>query len=101
MIKLRFLRSNQLQSYEQLKEAQDFGNKPLIVVFSKSTGERYDPPFVPDAIAKTMDTLFDEAEANVKALSENTVVVFSESEKHHLHIADRDLVVKSIQSLLD
>lgn len=90
-----------MQSYEQLKDAQNFGNKPLIVVFSKSTGERYDPPFVPDAIAKTMDTLFDEAEAKFKALSENTVVVYSESEKHHLNIADRDLVVKSIQSLLD
>ena len=73
----------------------------MIVVFSKASGERYDPPFVPDAIAKTMDTLFEQAEAKFKALSENTVVVYSESEKHHLHIADRDLVVKSIQSLLD
>lgn len=90
-----------MQSYEQLKGAQDFGNKPLIVVLSKPSTERYDPPFVPDHIAVKMDTLFDEAETNFKALSNNAVVVYSESEKHHLHIADRDLVVKSIKSLLD
>ncbi|MDC8829287.1 alpha/beta fold hydrolase [Alteromonas gilva] len=88
-----------MQSYQQLKPAQDFGNKPLIVLRAKLTDEPYDPPFVPKDIATTMDQLFANAEQSFRALSSDTTVTYSTSEKHHLHIADRDLVVKSIKAL--
>ena len=89
-----------MKSYKILAKAADFGNKPIIVVRSKLTGERYDPPFVPDEIAKSMDTLYSGAENYFKSLSTNSRIIYSESEKHHLHIADRDLVVKSIKELV-
>jgi pimeloyl-ACP methyl ester carboxylesterase len=89
-----------MKSYEILFNATNFGNKPIIVVRSKSTGERYDQPFVPDDIAKSMDELYLGAENYFKGLSTNSRVIYSESEKHHLHIADRDLVVKSIKELV-
>ncbi|GGD79538.1 hypothetical protein GCM10011357_38140 [Lacimicrobium alkaliphilum] len=89
-----------MKSYEILTNAADFGNKPIIIVRSKAMEERYDPPFVPDDIAKPMDTLFDDAENYFKRLSTNSRVIYSESKKHHLHIADRDLVVNSIKELV-
>ena len=89
-----------MKSYALLANADNFGTKPIIVVRSKLTGERYDPPFVPDDIAKSMDELYSEAENYFKGLSTNSRVIYSESEKHHLHIADRDLVVKSIKELV-
>lgn len=85
-----------LASYELLKKSKGFGAKPVIVVRSKKKTKRYDPPFVPDEIAATMNNLYDQAETHFSALSSNAFIVYSESEKHHLHIADRDLVVESI-----
>ena len=89
-----------MKSYAILANTDNFGAKPIIVVRSKLTGERYDPPFVPDDIAKSMDELYSDAENYFKGLSTNSRVIYSESEKHHLHIADRDLVVKSIKELV-
>ena len=88
-----------MKSYKILSNAANFGDKPIITVRSKQTGKRYDPPFVPDDIAKSMDSLEAGAEAYFKSLSTNSRIVYSESEKHHLHIVDRDLVVKSIKAL--
>ncbi|WP_448547819.1 alpha/beta fold hydrolase [Thalassotalea fusca] len=90
-----------MKSYKILAKATNFGNKPIIVVRAKSTDERYDPPFVPDEIAQPMDTLYAGAEDYFKGLSTNSRVVYSASEKHHLHIADRDLVIKSIKALVN
>lgn len=90
-----------MKSYAILANAGNFDDKPIIVVRSKVTGERYDPPFVPDDIAKSMDALYSDAENYFKSLSTNSRVIYSESDKHHLHIADRDLVVKSIKALVD
>lgn len=89
-----------MKSYSQLENAQDYGSKPIIVLRAKPKNKPYDPPFVPVEIAKPMDTLFASAETYFKSLSKNSRIVYSESEKHHLHIADRDLVVKSIKELV-
>ena len=89
-----------MKSYKILADASNYGDKPVIVVRSKQTGKRYDPPFVPDEIANTMDSLYAGAESYFKNLSTNSRIIYSESEKHHLHIADRDLVVKSIKELV-
>lgn len=88
-----------MKSYKILSNAANFGDKPIITVRSKQTDKRYDPPFVPDEIAKSMDSLEADAEEYFKSLSTNSRIVYSESEKHHLHIVDRDLVVKSIKAL--
>ncbi|GGF55647.1 alpha/beta fold hydrolase [Alteromonas lipolytica] len=90
-----------MASYKQIKDAQSFGDKPLIILRSKPSQERYDPPFVPDSIAHTMDTLFGQAEKNFKHMSSNTTVIYSESDKHHLHISDPELVIYSIKKLAE
>ena len=89
-----------MESYRQLVEAEGFGSKPLIVIRSKSTGERYDPPFVPENIAAQMEALEQEAENYFNSLSSDVDIVYSESEKHHLHITDSDLVVAKIKELV-
>ncbi|TMP39062.1 alpha/beta hydrolase [Pseudoalteromonas citrea] len=89
-----------MKTYNILVGAGDFGNKPIIVVRSQPVGKRYDPPFVPDEIANTMDTLYANAESYFKSLSTNSRVIYSQSEKHHLHISDPDLIVKSIKDLV-
>lgn len=89
-----------MKSYTILSAAANFGDKPIIILRSKQTGEPYDPPFVPEEIAKSMDTLYANAESYFKRLSTNSRIIYSESEKHHLHIADSDLVVKSIKQLV-
>ena len=89
-----------IKSYKILSNATDFANKPIIVVRAKLTDKRYDPPFVPDDIAQKMDTLYSEAQSYFQSLSTNSRVVYSDSEKHHLHIADPELVVKSIKELV-
>ena len=89
-----------MKSYEELKNASTFGSKPIITVRSKNTGKRYDAPFVPDDIARKMDELDNQADSYFKSLSKNSQVVYSESEKHFLHIHDSDLVVKSIKELV-
>lgn len=89
-----------MKSYEELKNASTFGSKPIITVRSKNTGKRYDAPFVPDDIAKKMDDLDSQADSYFKSLSKNSQVVYSESEKHFLHIHDSDLVVKNIKELV-
>ena len=90
-----------MQSHQQLKQARDFGSKPIVVIRSKPTNKRYDPPFVPDHIAAKMDALEQGAEAYFNSLSSDVTIVYSESERHHLHIADPDLVVAQIQKLLN
>ncbi len=89
-----------MKSYEELKNASTFVSKPIITVRSKNTGKRYDAPFVPDDIAKKMDDLDSKADSYFKSLSKNSQVVYSESEKHLLHIHDSDLVIKSIKELV-
>ncbi len=89
-----------IKSYHQLKNAQNYGDKPVIVIRAKSKDERYDPPFVPNAIAQKMDSLFDNAEAAFQQLSSNANVIYSESENHHLHLSDPDLVITSIKKLI-
>ena len=88
-----------MKSYKLLLKTDDFGNKPIITLRAKQSDEPYDPPFVPKDVAVKMDALFDSAEGYFKSLSTNSKVIYSESESHHLHIADRDLVVKSIKAL--
>ena len=90
-----------MKSYQQLVNAADFGDKSVIVVRAKQSGKRQDPPFVPDDIAAPFEALFINAEKNFKALSTNSSVIYSESPRHHLHIADRDLVVKSIKAMVN
>ena len=90
-----------ITSYQQLKTAQSFGDKRLIILRSKPSPDRYDPPFVPDSIAQTMDSLFAQAENNFKKLSSKVTVMYSESNKHHLHISDPELVIKSIRALVE
>lgn len=89
-----------MESYRQLVGAEGFGAKPLIVIRTKSTGERYDPPFVPENIAAQMEALEQKAENYFNSLSSDVDIVYSESEKHHLHIADSDLVVAKIKELV-
>lgn len=89
-----------MKSYTILSNAANFGDKPIIVLRSKQTGKRYDPPFVPEEVAKPMDSLYANAETYFKSLSTNSRIIYSESEKHFLHIYDSDLVVKSIKELV-
>lgn len=88
-------------SYQSLVTSGCFANKPIIVLRAKASGERYDPPFVPDDIALKMDALYAGAEHDFLGLSSRSAIVYSTSNKHHLHIADADLVVKSIKQLLE
>ncbi|MBA6371298.1 MULTISPECIES: alpha/beta fold hydrolase [unclassified Colwellia] len=95
-----------LKSYELITASKTFEGKPLIVLFSKTSKDyinqtpRYDEPFVPDSIAKPMNDLYANAINSFKALSTDTKIIFSESKRHHLHIADPDLVVSNIESLI-
>lgn len=89
-----------MESYQQLSNSKDFGSKPLIVIRSKMASEPYDPPFVPEEIAEKMEILERGAESYFKSLSSNVEIVYSESEKHHLHISDPNLVVSKIKSLV-
>ncbi|WP_340680728.1 alpha/beta fold hydrolase [Paraglaciecola sp.] len=89
-----------MKSYQQIVNASNFGNKPIIVIRPKQTGERYDPLFVPSSIAEKMDTLEKNSESYFNSLSSNVKIVYSNSEKHHLHITDSDLVVAKIKELL-
>lgn len=88
-----------IKSHFQLVNAQNFGNKPVFIVRSKPNRERYDPSFVPNDIAAKMTSLFDSAEEFFMTLSSDARVVYSESGKHHLHIADGELVVETIKDL--
>jgi len=95
-----------LKSYELITSSKTFENKPLIVLFSQTKKryinktEKYDAPFVPENIAKVMDVLFSNIELSFKALSSNTKIIYSKSDRHGLHLADPDLVVSNIESLL-
>jgi pimeloyl-ACP methyl ester carboxylesterase len=89
-----------IKSYNILSNAANFGDKPIIVLRSKQTSERYDPPFVPSETAAAMDFLYSNADKHFKRLSTNSRIIYSDSEKHHLHISDRDLVVNSIAELV-
>lgn len=62
--------------------------------------QRYDPDYVPLEIANKMDTFDANAENYFYNLSTQSHVVYSTSDKHHLHITDADLVVASIIKLL-
>lgn len=88
-----------LKSYQQLVNSSNFGDKPVITIRSKQVDEPYDAPFVPREIASVMDEFMAGAEAYFKGLSTNSAVIYSQSDKHHLHIADPELVVKSILDL--
>ncbi|BDX08651.1 alpha/beta fold hydrolase [Planctobacterium marinum] len=88
-----------MESYKQLSNSKGFDSKPIIVIRAKQTGESYDPAFVPDKIAKRMEVLEQGAEEYFKSLSTNVEIIYSESEKHHLHISDPDLVVAKIKTL--
>jgi pimeloyl-ACP methyl ester carboxylesterase len=95
-----------LKSYELITSSKTFESKPLIVLFSKTTENyinqtpRYDEPFFPESIAKPMTDLYANATNSFKALSNNTKIIYSQSKRHHLHIADPDLVVSNIKSLV-
>jgi pimeloyl-ACP methyl ester carboxylesterase len=89
-----------MKSYKILYNAVNFDDKPIIILRSKQTGERYDPAFVPDEIAKSMDSLYSNAESYFKSLSTNSRIIYSKSEKHHLHISAPDLVIKNIKELV-
>lgn len=89
-----------MKSHALLAKAQNFGNKPVIVLRAKQTEDKYDPPFVPEDVAGKMDTLFLGAEDYFKSLSSKSRVVYSDSTSHQLHIADRELVVKTIKTLV-
>ncbi len=88
-----------MKSYQQLSGSNDFDAKPIIVIRSKQTEEPYDPPFVPDVIAEKMESLEQGAEDYFNSLSADVEIIYSESEKHHLHISDPELVVSKIQAL--
>ncbi|TWX49218.1 alpha/beta fold hydrolase [Colwellia hornerae] len=95
-----------LKSYELIKSSKTFGSKPLIVLFSQTSKgyinqtPRYDEAYFPDSIAKPMTELWASAINSFKALSSDTKIIYSQSKKHHLHIADPDLVVSNIESLV-
>lgn len=89
-----------MASYAILASASNFADKPVIVLRAKPSEERYDPPFVPDKIAASMDELYANADNYFRSLSSNSRIIYSESDKHHLHIADPALVVKSIRALI-
>ena len=88
-----------MKSYQQLLNAKSFGEKPIIVVRSKPSEEPYDPAFVPEVIAEKMDHLEQKSEHYFSSLSANVDIVYSTSEKHHLHLADSDLVIANIKAL--
>ncbi|GHF96082.1 alpha/beta hydrolase [Thalassotalea marina] len=88
-----------LASYQLLKKARSFGSKPIITVRKKLTTERYDPENVPLAIATKMNKFDANAENYFYSLSTQSKVIYSMSDKHHLHITDPDLVVSSIIEL--
>lgn len=90
-----------MESYKQLSASDDFGSKPIIVIRPKHTKEPYDPPFVPVEIAERMEILERGAEDYFKSLSSDVEIVYSDSEKHHLHISDPDLVVAKIKALAE
>jgi pimeloyl-ACP methyl ester carboxylesterase len=88
-----------MKSYQQLSSSDNFGSKPIIVIRTKQSEETYDPPFVPDVIAERMESLEQGAENYFKSLSSDVEIIYSESEKHHLHISDPELVVSKIKAL--
>lgn len=90
-----------IKSYQQLSAFSGFGHKPLIILRAKQDDKPYDPEFVPADIAAKMARLYENAEVNFLKLSTVAQVVYSESDQHHLHIADPDLVVNSIKALLE
>lgn len=95
-----------MKSYEQIKSSKTFEDKPLIVLLSQTKKQyinktaRYDAPFVPDNIAKPIDDIFTNIDKSFKALSSKTKIIYSKSERHGLHLADPDLVVSNIESLI-
>ena len=89
-----------MKSYQQLSSSNDFDAKPIIVIRAQQSEEPYDPPFVPDVIAGRMESLEQGAENYFKSLSTDVEIIYSESEKHHLHISDPVLVVSKIQGLV-
>lgn len=90
-----------IESFKILSKAENFGSKPIITLRAKQSSGRYDPPFVPDEIASSMDKLNASAEGYFSRLSSNSRIIYSKSDRHNLHIADPDLVVNSILSLID
>lgn len=88
-----------MESYKQLSGSSDFSSKPIIVIRPKRSEEPYDPPFVPDEIAEKMELLEQGAEDYFNSLSTDVEIIYSKSEKHHLHISDPDLVVSRIKAL--
>ncbi|WP_100642625.1 alpha/beta fold hydrolase [Alteromonas facilis] len=88
-----------MESYKQLSNANNFDAKPIIVIRTKQSAEPYDPPFVPAQIAQRMESLEQGAEDYFKSLSTDVEIIYSTSEKHHLHISDPELVVSKIQAL--
>ncbi|MBT1065189.1 hypothetical protein KJY73_16485 [Bowmanella sp. Y26] len=76
-------------------------DKPQIILRAKPDGKPYDPEFVPADIAAKMARLFENAEVNFLRLSTAAQVVYSESDQHHMHVADPYLVVSSIKALLE
>ena len=88
-----------MKSYQQLSDSDDFDSKPIIVIRAKRSEEPYDPPFVPDVIAEKMESLEQGAENYFKSLSTDVEIIYSESDKHHLHISDAELVVSKIKAL--
>lgn len=77
------------------------GDKPLFILRVKQDDKPNDPEFLPADIAAKMTRLYANAKVNFLKLSTATQVVYSESDKHHLHNADPDLVVSSIKALLE
>ncbi|GAA0360485.1 hypothetical protein GCM10009092_25890 [Bowmanella denitrificans] len=90
-----------IKSYQQLSAATGFGDKPLIIVRAKQDNKPYDPEFVPAQIAEKMTMLYANAEVNFQKQATAAKVVYSDSDRHHLHISDPDLVVSSISALLN
>lgn len=88
-----------MESYQLLSNSKNFGSKPLIVIRPKQSGVPYDPPFVPENIAERMERLEQGAESYFRSLSSDVEIIYSESEKHHLHISDPELVVSKIKAL--
>lgn len=92
-------RIDHMRSYQQLKEARDYGDKPLMVVFPKPTGTALDPAYVPEDVAKKMSDLYQGLENQYRQLSTQSKVLYSQSQKFKLHEADQKLVVSVIKSL--
>ena len=90
-----------LASFEQLKGARNFANKPVITVRKKRANSYNDPEFMPADIAAPMTQLYANSEAFFTGLSTNSKVVYSTSNSHFLHLRDPDLVVAMIKDLLE